>query len=169
MKIMKKILIATLAFFGIFAVSCNKEVEAPVAPEENTVAVHKQTIIATIGSETRTAYADFQKFSWKADDKVDILTYNESTEYFRIATFTAQEDGKTTVFEGDVEDGYNLVNLAVYPDRAGYIPSASTMVMTAPMWNKSSPLKTMPPCSTSATKLTNTTARPSMPRAMKPR
>ena len=121
MKIMKKILIATLAFFGIFAVSCNKEVEAPVAPEENTVAVHKQTIIATIGSETRTAYADFQKFSWKAGDKVDILTYNESTEYFRIATFAAQEDGKTTVFEGDVEDGYNLVNLAVYPDRAGYI------------------------------------------------
>ena len=121
MKIMKRILIASLAFFGIFAVSCNKEMEAPVAPAENAVAVHKQTIIATIGSETRTAYADFQKFSWKAGDKVDILTYNESTEYARIATFTAQEDGKTTVFEGDVEDGYTLVDLAVYPDRAGYI------------------------------------------------
>lgn len=120
MKIMKRILIASLAFFGLFAVSCNKEIEAPVAPAENTVSVHRQTITATIGDDTRTAYADFQKFSWKAGDKVDIFTINEENNV-RIATFAAQEDGKTTVFEGDVEDGFSLANLAVYPDRAGFI------------------------------------------------
>ena len=121
MKIMKRILIASLAFLGIFAVSCNKEIEAPVAPAENSVATYKQTVTATIGNDTRTAYADFQKFSWVAGDKIDIFTYNESTEYTRIATFTAQEDGTTTVFEGEVEGGYELANLAVYPDNAGFI------------------------------------------------
>ncbi len=121
MKIMKRILIASLAFLGIFAVSCNKEIEAPVAPAENSVATYKQTVTATIGNDTRTAYADFQKFSWVAGDKIDIFTYNESTEYTRIATFTAQEDGTTTVFEGEVEGGFELANLAVYPDNAGFI------------------------------------------------
>ena len=121
MKIMKRILIASLAFLGIFAVSCNKEIEAPVAPAENSVATYKQTVTATIGNDTRTAYADFQKFSWVAGDKIDIFTYNESTEYTRIATFTAQEDGTTTVFEGEVEGGFELANLAVYPDNAGFV------------------------------------------------
>ena len=121
MKIMKRVLYSALALLGIFAVSCKKESEAPVTPAEDTATYHKQTITATIGDDTRTAYADFQKFSWKAGDKVDILTYNESTEYGQIVTFTAQEDGATTVFEGDVEDGFNLIDLAVYPDRAGYI------------------------------------------------
>ncbi len=121
MKIMKRILIASLAFFGIFAVSCNKEIEAPVTPAENTASFHKHTFTATIGNDTRTAYADFQKFSWKAGDKVDVFTYNESTEYTKIFPFTAQEDGTTTVFVGEVEDGFELVNLAVYPDNAAFI------------------------------------------------
>ena len=121
MKIMKRVLYSALALLGIFAVSCKKEIEAPVAPAEDTATYHKQTITATIGDDTRTAYADFKKFSWKAGDKVDIFTHNESEEMTRIATFTAQEDGTTTVFEGDVEDGYNLVDLAVYPDRAGFV------------------------------------------------
>ena len=121
MKIMKRILITSLAFFGIFAVSCNKEIEAPVAPAENTASFHKHTITATIGNDTRTAYADFQKFSWKAGDNIDVFTYNESTEYTKIFPFTAQEDGTTTVFVGEVEDGFELVNLAVYPDNAAFI------------------------------------------------
>ncbi len=121
MKIMKRILIASLAFLGIFAVSCNKEIEAPVAPAEKAASFHTQTITATIGNDTRTAYADFKKFSWKAGDKVDIFTYNESTEYTRISSFTAQEDGTTTVFVGEVEDGFELANLAVYPDNAAFV------------------------------------------------
>lgn len=121
LRIMKKLLYSALALAGIFAVACNKEVEAPVAPEQKEVKTSTYTIQATIGDETRTAYENFQKFSWKADDKISVFTYSETEETTRIASFTAAEDGVTTTFSGEVEDGYLPVSLATYPDNAGFI------------------------------------------------
>ena len=121
MKIMKKLFYGALAL-GILAVSCNKEIEAPVIPSENEAASSTTyTIKAVIGDETRTAYADFQKFSWLAEDKIDVFTYSEADGYTKIKTFTAQADGVTTDFVGEVEDGYVPGSLAVYPDNAGFV------------------------------------------------
>ena len=91
---MKKLLYSALALAGIFAVACNKEVEAPVAPEQKEVKTSTYTIQATIGDETRTAYENFQKFSWKADDKISVFTYNETEETTRIASFTAAANAR---------------------------------------------------------------------------
>ena len=118
---MKKLIYSVFALAGILTVSCNKEVEAPVPAEEAAKTFYTHTFEATIGEATRTAYADFQKFSWKAGDKVDVFTVNEEEESIRISSFTAQEDGVTTTFVGEVEDGFVPGPLAVYPDNSGFV------------------------------------------------
>ena len=119
---MKKLIYSVFALAGILIVSCAKEVEAPVSPaEEAAKTFYTHTFEATIGEATRTAYADFQKFSWKAGDKVDVYTMNEAEESIQISSFTAQEDGVTTTFVGEVEDGYVPGPLAVYPDNSGFV------------------------------------------------
>lgn len=120
---MKKLLYSAFALAGLVAVSCTKEAEAPVAAEtEGDLSYVTYTIEGTIGGEeTRTAYADFQKFSWLAGDKISVLTYNETDSYYRIAEFTAQEAGVTTTFVGDVEEGYVPSFMATYPENAAFI------------------------------------------------
>lgn len=120
-KTMKKLLYSVFALAGILAVSCTKEEEAPVAPVQEEAATYTTTIQATIGEETRTAYENFKKFSWLAQDEISVFTYNEEEGYYRISTFTAQEDGVTTTFTGEVENGYIPGFMAVYPDNAAFI------------------------------------------------
>lgn len=72
-KTMKKLLYSVFALAGILAVSCTKEEEAPVAPVQEEAATYTTTIQATIGEETRTAYENFKKFSWLAQDEISVL------------------------------------------------------------------------------------------------
>ena len=120
---MKKYLYSVLALAGILAVSCKKEAEAPVNPvEDETVNYTTYTFKGILGEEsTRTAYSNDKTFSWKAQDEISVFTYNEDEGYYQIATFTAQEDGVTTTFVGEVEDGYIPGPMAVYPDEAAFI------------------------------------------------
>ena len=120
---MKKYLYSVLALAGILAVSCKKEAEAPVNPvEDETVTYTTYTFKGILGEEsTRTAYSNDKTFSWKAQDEISVFTYNEDEGYYQIATFTAQEDGVTTTFVGEVEDGYIPGPMAVYPDEAAFI------------------------------------------------
>lgn len=118
---MKKLFYSAIALTALFAVSCTKEVEAPVETAEKTIGFKTYSFEATLSDQTRTAYTDFQKFSWEAGDQIDVYTINEETEALQIATFTAQNDGVTTEFVGDVEDGYALGGMAVYPNNSGFI------------------------------------------------
>ena len=127
---MKKLLHSVFALAGILTLSCSKEAESPVSPiEEAAKNFTTYTITATLGDQTRTAYADFQKFSWLAGDKIDVFTYNEDEEMVRITGFEAQEDGVTTTFVGDVEEGYYPSDLAVYPDNAVFINSTESVYL----------------------------------------
>ena len=55
MKIMKKLFYSVLALAGILAVSCNKEIEKPVAITDlESVSTHTVTVRADFGAETRT-------------------------------------------------------------------------------------------------------------------
>lgn len=122
---MKKLIYSIFAFAGILSVSCTREVEAPVTPAgEKAKTFTTYTFEGTIVGETRTAYENFQKFSWLANDEISVYTYNEETEYYQIASFTAQEDGVTTTFVGEVEDGFYPGPLAIYPAEAVFINSA---------------------------------------------
>lgn len=118
---MKKLIYSVFALAGILAVSCAKEEEAPVAPVQEEASTYTTTIQATIGDETRTAYENFQKFSWKAQDQISVFTYSETEEYYQIVPFTAQEDGVTTTFSGEVESGYVPSFMAVYPENAAFV------------------------------------------------
>ena len=123
-KTMKKLIYSLFAVALIVGVSCTKEAEAPVTPAgEPARTFTTYTFEGSIVGQTRTAYENFQKFSWKADDKISVFTYNEETEYIQISSFTAQEDGVTTTFVGEVEDGYYPSWLAVYPDEAAFVLS----------------------------------------------
>lgn len=127
---MKKLIYSIFALAGILAVSCSKEVEAPVAPADESAKTYTTyTYKGIIGEDTRTAYANDKTFSWKAGDKIDVFTYNESTGYTQITPFEAQEDGVTTTFVGDVEDGFVPGALAVYPDNTGFINSEEAVYL----------------------------------------
>ena len=127
---MKKLIYSVFALAGILSVSCSKEVEAPVAPVDEAAKTYTTyTYKATIGDATRTAYGNDKTFSWKAGDKIDVFTYNEAAGYYQISTFDAQEDGVTTTFVGQVEDGYVPGDLAVYPDNAGFIENDAVVYL----------------------------------------
>ena len=68
---MKRLFYGAFALSALFAISCTKEAEAPVATEERAVGSRTCTLQATIsGEETRTAYTDFKKFTWLSGDPV---------------------------------------------------------------------------------------------------
>ena len=116
MKIMKKLFYSVLAFAGILAVSCNKEVDKQAATILNTepASTHTVTIRADFGADTRTAYANDKTFSWVEGDKIYVYTINEATSYARFAELTAESSGATADFTGEVEDGFELSSLAFY-------------------------------------------------------
>ena len=133
---MKKLLYSVLALAGIFAVSCNKEVEAPVAPEHNGK-THTVTLKAAFAKEgeTRTEYANNKTFSWVEGDVVYVRCATEEEWYW--APFVAQTAGATTDLVGEVEDGYEPYDIAVYVPSDRYVGSAyyneSTVRVVAPI------------------------------------
>ena len=120
-KIMKKLLYSALALVGIFAVSCNKEMnladETPVVPANK----HKVTIKASIGDDTRTAYANERTFSWVEKDSIYVMTQNEAEEMLRLEVFYAKSSGATVEFEGEVEDGFEPYAVAFYTAADSYV------------------------------------------------
>lgn len=122
---MKKLLLSVLALAGILAVSCNKEVEAPVAPEHNGT-THTVTLKAAFAQEgeTRTEYANNKTFSWVEGDVVYVRCTNEADEKWYWAPFTAETSGATTDLTGEVDDGYEPYDVAVYVPGENYISSA---------------------------------------------
>ena len=123
MKIMKKLIYSVLALAGIVAVSCNKEVEAPVAPEL-TGNTHTVTLKAAFAQEgTRTSYANNKTFSWVEGDVVYVRCANEEDDTWYWAEFTAETSGATTDLTGEVEDGYEPYDVAVYVPGPDYVNS----------------------------------------------
>jgi len=116
---MKKIAYFALAALTL-AVSCAKEVEAPV--ELNTRTTHTVTIRAGFDADTKTAYDALGKFSWVAGDKIGVLVSNGET--VKQVTFTTTQSGEFVDFSGEVEEGYTLEGIASYPftgERDGYV------------------------------------------------
>ena len=111
---MKRFFVFAAALTGLLAVSCNKEVEAPVVPAETTASTHTVSIKAAIAPGTRTSYADDKTFSWRQNDSIIIVTLSPDQDYIRLSTFYAQSSGPETIFTGEVEDGYTLYSLAFY-------------------------------------------------------
>lgn len=119
--IMKKLFYSILAVAAL--VACAKEKEAPVEVAKAPVSTHKETIVATFSSETKTAYSNYSKFSWVAGDKIwvgvvkDGATNPLNSDYYEFVTFTAKSSGATVEFEGEVPDNYrpNAAQIAYYP------------------------------------------------------
>lgn len=133
---MKKLLYSVLALAGILAVSCNKEAEAPVANEHNGK-THTVTLKAAFAQEgeTRTEYANDKTFSWVKGDIVYVRCASEEEWYW--AKFEAQTDGATTDLVGEVDEGFEPYDVAVYApgDRRviSYACNGSTVSVVTPI------------------------------------
>lgn len=123
MKTMKKLLYSVLAFIGIAAVSCNKEVEAPVAPE--VAGTHTVVLKAAFAPETRTSYADNKTFSWVEGDLVYVRCLSSDKKTAKWFAFKALSSGATTDLEGEVEDGYRPHDVAVYVPGEDYVSTSA--------------------------------------------
>ena len=122
---MKKLLYSALALVGIFAVSCNKEKEIP-AVRELTGKTHTVVLKASFlqeEGETRTMYTDNKTFSWVEGDVVQVRCANLETEDWYWAPFVAQSTAATTDLVGQVEDGFEPYDVAVYVPGADYVAS----------------------------------------------
>ena len=119
-KTMKRILLGVLALAGLFAVSCNKEIEMPGEEPVNPAATHTVTIRASFGEETRTAYANDKTFSWVKSDTILVYVANEETNKAYLAEFLAQDSGATAEFVGEVEDGFVPAGIAFYTAAGSY-------------------------------------------------
>ena len=122
---MKKLFYSVLALAGIFAVSCNKEMEKPEkAALTLTGKTHTVVLKAGFSQEdglTRTQYADNKTFSWVAGDKVQVRCADDEHWYW--AEFVAQSTGPVTDLVGEVEDGFEPYDCAVYVPGNNYVSS----------------------------------------------
>ncbi len=123
MKTMKKLLYSVLALIGIAAVSCNKEVEVPVAPE--VAGTHTVVLKAAFAPETRTSYADNKTFSWVEGDLVYVRCLSSDKTTAKWFAFKALSSGATTDLEGEVEDGYRPYDVAVYVPGEDYVSTSA--------------------------------------------
>ena len=114
---MKKLMYFAAALLTFAA--CQKEVEAPV--DNATPATYKVTIKAGFDAETKTAYDEAGKFSWAAGDKIGVMVTKDGE--LKQVTFVAKAAGAVTDFEGEVEEGWTVGELASYPftgEKDGY-------------------------------------------------
>lgn len=98
-------------------VACNKNETSVEAPEVSTPV--KMTLTATIGTDTKITYVDEDnvlKTEWELFDKVSLLALDESGNLISKTNFTAQNAGKTAIFEGEFTNDPNIVKMVVcYP------------------------------------------------------
>lgn len=105
---MKKLLYFAAAVLALAA--CQKEVNVNVDEPVNTRTV---TITAGFDNETKTAYDAQGKFSWVAGDKIGVMVQKDAE--LKQVTFTAKSTGAVSQFEGEVEEGWEVAELASYP------------------------------------------------------
>ena len=108
---MKKLLISTLAFSALFAVSCQKEIDKRL---ETT----PYTIHATI-DQTKTAYSNESAFSWQAGDQVSLEVISESTGEPNWITLSTTESGTSANFTSNDISGWIPGDHAFYPKNQG--------------------------------------------------
>ena len=98
-------------------VACNKNETSVEAPEVSTPV--KMTLTATIGTDTKITYVEEDnvlKTEWELFDKVSLLALDESGNLISKTNFTAQNAGKTEIFEGEFINDPNIVKMVVcYP------------------------------------------------------
>ncbi len=98
-------------------VACNKNETSVEAPEVSTPV--KMTLTATIGTDTKITYVDEDnvlKTEWELYDKVSLLALDESGNLISKTNFTAQNAGKTAIFEGEFTNDPSIAQLVVcYP------------------------------------------------------
>ena len=98
-------------------VACNKNETSVEAPEVSTPV--KMTLTATIGTDTKITYVDDANVlntEWDLYDKVSLLALDESGNLISKTNFTAQNAGKTAIFEGEFINDPNIVKMVVcYP------------------------------------------------------
>ena len=103
---MKKSLLIGLALLSLGAISCTREMEAPVQkPVDGNVVILGATV-----DQTKAAIAD-NAFTWQAGDKLSVATSNGLVEF-------KLKDGagnKAATFEGILPAGATLGEAAVYP------------------------------------------------------
>ena len=98
-------------------VACNKNETSVETPEVSTPV--KMTLTATIGADTKIAYVDENnvlKAEWELYDKVSLLALDEDGNLISKTNFTAQNAGKTAIFEGEFTNDPSIAQLVVcYP------------------------------------------------------
>lgn len=99
-------------------VSCQKNEAPEQTPQENQPM--KVTLTATIGGDdTKISYVDEDnvlKTEWVLHDKVSLLALDESGNLISKTNFTAQNAGKTAIFEGEFTNDPSIAQLVVcYP------------------------------------------------------
>lgn len=106
---MKKLLYFAAAVLALAA--CQKEVNVNV--DEPAVKTRTVTITAGFADETKTAYDAQGKFSWVAGDKIGVMVQKDAE--LKQVTFTAKSSGAASEFQGEVEEGWEVADLASYP------------------------------------------------------
>ena len=119
---MKKYLIRTVLVLAAIT-ACTKEIEIPAPVVDNgqeEVASGKVTLTftATIGEETRTAYAGDKTASWVDGDAISVCVTNGSAYEVDTFTYTTNNGGE---FTGQVTSGYTTIVSGVYPANANHV------------------------------------------------
>ena len=125
---------AVLAVLG-----CSKEKTGV----ENVPVMNAVTIRATAGEITKTTYAEEKTFAWEAGDKISVLGVKGSSMKFFV--FETAESGASVDFTGQVEEGYELGDYAVYPETLEPAISGGELHITLPSeLSDASELKNLP-------------------------
>ena len=96
-------------------VACNKNESPAEAPSESNPV--KMTLTATIGADTKVSFVDQDnvlKTAWQKFNKVSLLALDVSGNVLSNDIFTAQNDGKTAVFEGEFTNDANTAEVWVF-------------------------------------------------------
>ena len=128
--IMKKFFYSVLAVAAL--IGCAKEKEAPVNVEEKVNLTVPYTIKASFETDSKVTYSSEGKFSWNEGDLINVRCTNPSgnNSWF---TFTAQADGASTEFKGDVTDYFRPSDYAFFPGGAHLLQyNASTRIVRVP-------------------------------------
>ena len=121
---MKKIMFFAAAVLAVLG--CSKEKTGV----ENVPVMNAVTIRATAGEITKTTYAEEKTFAWEAGDKISVLGVKGSSMKFFV--FETAESGASVDFTGQVEEGYELGDYAVYPETLEPAISGGELHITLP-------------------------------------
>ena len=119
---MKKLFYIPAALLALVVAGCNK---AEIDPSDNVdTTAEKYQITASI-VDTKTSYDDQGKFSWVANDKIDVVVWSDGSVSGKAAantidhwTFTTSDSGTTATFSANnISAPWHELGVALYPSK----------------------------------------------------